>query len=99
MSEEVNPDEEYEDYVFGDIELADDEDEIIGVCIECHSDQPESYMERQLEKRWQGPGDFSVPCKLCGGVVKVVSRSQRNNFLAIQDRRRGLFSQPKRDEE
>lgn len=86
-------DREQEELIFGDIELENEEDEIIGVCIECHSDQPESYMERQLSKGWQGPGDFSVPCSLCGGVVKIAARSQRKNFLAIEDRRRGLYSE------
>lgn len=77
-----------EELQFGEIEL---EEDAIGVCIECHSDQPEQYMIAQLSKGWQGPGDFSVPCKLCGGVVKVVDRSHRENFLKIEDRRRGLL--------
>ena len=58
--------------------------EVVGVCIECKSDQPNSYMERS---------PFGEPpCKYCGGVVKVFPKEERRkkNELAKQDRQRGI---------
>lgn len=70
-----------------DVELEDDE---VGVCIECHSDQPMQYMMKQVSMRWEGPGDYSVPCKFCGGVVKITRRSNRDRFLRSEDGKRGI---------
>lgn len=69
-----------------------------GVCIECHSSQPDQYMMRQIEKGYQGPGDWSVPCKYCGGVAKIVAKTYRENFLAMEDRRRGIYTPTKDDD-
>lgn len=57
----------------------------IGVCIECHSDQPASYM---MKTKFQNP-----PCKYCGGVVNIINYTgseDRNRFLSRKDAERGL---------
>jgi len=57
--------------------------EYIGICIECKSDQPASYMERS---------SFMRPsCKYCGGVVHIIdARANRDEYLNRQDSRRGI---------
>jgi hypothetical protein len=57
----------------------------IGVCTECHSDQPAQYMERT---KFMEP-----PCRFCGGVVNIIAwqgREKRDRFLAQHDAERGL---------
>lgn len=66
--------------------MAREEDDVIGVCTECHSDQPMSYMERSP---FAAEGK-SVPCKYCGGVVVVTYKSNRDRSLDQSDRSRGL---------
>lgn len=65
------------------------ETEYIGVCTECKSDQPASYMEKS---------PFSQPpCKYCGGVVEIImytSEENRRRFLDNRDVERGLYHEP-----
>lgn len=61
-------------------------DDVVGVCSECESDQPESYMERNPFAQQGSP----VPCRFCGGVVIIVYREQRDAALNDAKRERGL---------
>jgi len=61
-------------------------DDVIGVCSECGSDQPMSYMENNPFAH-QGA---SVPCKYCGGVVIIVYREQRDSSINGSNKERGL---------
>jgi DNA-directed RNA polymerase subunit RPC12/RpoP len=63
-----------------------DEDDVIGVCSECKSDQPDAYMMRSAFAQAGSP----VPCKYCGGVVIITYRETRNQALKGSDRTRGL---------
>lgn len=63
-----------------------DPDDVIGVCSECKSDQPNSYMEGSSFAQ-QG---LTVPCKYCGGVVIITYRESRDSSLDSSDRERGL---------
>lgn len=63
-----------------------DPDDVIGVCSECKSDQPNSYMEKSAFAQ-QGS---SVPCKYCGGVVIITYRERRDSSLDSSDKDRGL---------
>lgn len=63
----------------------------IGVCTECHSDQPASYMEKT---QFAQP-----PCKFCGGVVSIIrytSEEDRNRYLERQDTQRGIYKPPEK---
>lgn len=62
------------------------EDDVIGVCTECKSDQPMSYM---MNNPFAQAGQ-SVPCKYCGGVVIIVYREIRDNSLDKSDDKRGI---------
>lgn len=64
----------------------EDPDDVIGVCSECKSDQPDSYMERSPFAQ----AGHSVPCKFCGGVVIITYREIRDESLDSSDRSRGL---------
>lgn len=61
-------------------------DDVIGVCSECKSDQPDSYMYKNPFAR----DGLPVPCKYCGGVVIIVYREQRDSALNQSDRSRGI---------
>lgn len=63
-----------------------DPDDVIGVCSECKSDQPMSYMYNNPFAQ-QG---LVVPCKYCGGVVVITYREVRNRSLDESDRTRGI---------
>lgn len=63
-----------------------DPDDVIGVCSECKSDQPESYMFRSPFAQDGKP----VPCKYCGGVVIITYRETRNSALDQSDNSRGI---------
>lgn len=65
----------------------DDPDEIIGVCSECHSDNPDSYVENN---KFYQAGAYHVPCKFCKGRLIFVSRAKRDHALDIENRRRGI---------
>lgn len=57
----------------------------IGVCIECHSQQPDSYM---IKSPFFHQGS-NVPCKWCGGTTIIVERDKADNALKQSDRKRG----------
>jgi len=59
---------------------------VIGVCSECKSDQPMSYMYNSPFAQ-QG---LAVPCKYCGGVVIITYREKRNDSIDGSDRSRGI---------
>jgi DNA-directed RNA polymerase subunit RPC12/RpoP len=63
-----------------------DPDDVIGVCSECKSDQPMSYMYNSTFAQ-QG---LSIPCKYCGGVVIITYRERRDDSLDGSDRTRGI---------
>ena len=64
----------------------ENEDDVIGVCTECKSDQPMAYMYRSPFAQEGKP----VPCKYCGGVVAIVYREQRDSSLDDSDNKRGI---------
>ena len=61
-------------------------DDVIGVCSECKSDQPNSYMEKSPFAQ----AGQNVPCKYCGGVVIITYRETRNRSLDQSDTNRGI---------
>jgi len=61
-------------------------DDVIGVCSECKSDQPMSYMYKSPFAQ-QG---LAVPCKYCGGVVVITYRETRDSSIDSSDRNRGI---------
>jgi len=63
-----------------------DPDDVIGVCSECKSDQPMSYMYNSPFAQ----GGKAVPCKYCGGVVVIVYREARDESLRDSDNNRGI---------
>jgi hypothetical protein len=66
--------------------MIEDTDDVIGVCSECHSDQPEGYMYRSPFAQ----NGTNVPCKYCGGVVVITYRESRDDALNQSDRNRGI---------
>lgn len=60
--------------------------DVIGVCSECHSDQPERYMYNSPFAQEGKP----VPCRYCGGVVIITYRETRNSALKDSDGGRGI---------
>lgn len=63
-----------------------DPDDVIGVCTECKSDQPMSYMYKSPFAQ----DGKDVPCKYCGGVVMITYRESRNSSLDSSDKNRGI---------
>ena len=63
-----------------------DPDDVIGVCSECKSDQPDRYMYNSPFAQEGKP----VPCKYCGGVVIITYREVRNEALKDSDKGRGI---------
>jgi len=61
-------------------------DDVVAVCSECHSDQPDEYMYRNPFAQ----NGSSVPCKYCGGVVVITYREIRDDALDESDRNRGI---------
>lgn len=66
--------------------MIEDTDDVIGVCSECHSDQPLEYMMRSPFAQ----NGQNVPCKYCGGVVVITYRETRDTALNQSDRSRGI---------
>jgi DNA-directed RNA polymerase subunit RPC12/RpoP len=66
--------------------MVENTDDVVGVCSECKSDQPDRYMENSPFAQ----AGSSVPCKYCGGVVIIVYREARNEALGGSDRSRGI---------
>ena len=67
-------------------ETTDPGEEIIAVCSECHSDNPDRYVENNPHYK----AGNSVPCRYCGGVLIIVDRASRDLSLNQRDRERGL---------
>ena len=66
--------------------MSNQEDDAIGLCSECKSDQMDSTMFRSVFAQNGTP----PVCKYCGGVVIIVMRSQRQQAINQIDRERGL---------
>jgi hypothetical protein len=66
--------------------MIENTDDVVGVCSECKSDQPERYMMNSPFAQAGKP----VPCKYCGGVVIIAYREIRNEALDGSDRSRGI---------
>jgi DNA-directed RNA polymerase subunit RPC12/RpoP len=64
----------------------ENEDDVIGVCSECRSDQPMEYMYRNPFAQ-EGK---NVPCKYCGGIVIITYRETRDSSLDNSDKTRGI---------
>lgn len=64
----------------------ENEDDVIGVCTECESDQPMGYM---FNSPFAQAGQ-AVPCKYCGGVVVIVYREERDGSLKDSKNKRGV---------
>lgn len=61
-------------------------DDVVGVCSECKSDQPDRYMYKSPFAQEGKP----VPCKYCGGVVIITYRETRDSALDGSDKSRGI---------
>lgn len=61
-------------------------DDVIGICSECKSEQPNRYMENSP---FAQNGTAPV-CKYCKGVVIITYRETREQALDQIDRERGL---------
>jgi hypothetical protein len=64
----------------------ENEDDVIGVCTECESDQPMAYM---YKSPFAQDGKV-VPCKYCGGVVAIVYREERDSSIKDSKNKRGI---------
>lgn len=63
-----------------------EDDDVIGVCSECKSDQP---MKAMYNSGFAQSGSAAV-CKYCGGVVIVTYKKDRDRSLDQVDRERGI---------
>lgn len=66
MSDNFNP-QEIADEVTESAYGIKDPDYVVGLCSECKSTQPNSYMERSVFAQEGSP----PPCRYCGGVVVI----------------------------
>jgi len=71
----------------------EDPDEV-AVCTECHTDVPLATLIKS--PFFHQGGD--IPCKVCGGVVRIVRRNKRDAALSASDERRGIYSKKDDDE-
>lgn len=62
------------------------EEDLVFVCVECKTDQPEQYIERSP---FAAQGS-TVPCTFCGGVTVFTEKKDREDVLRQADRQRGL---------
>lgn len=62
------------------------DEDIIGLCGECGSEQRDSYMNKNAHFQ----AGKSATCQYCGGVVVVCNRNDREAVLAQINRQRGL---------
>lgn len=72
--------------------MKEDPDEV-AVCTECHTDMP---LRRLIKNPFFHQGG-DIPCKACGGVVRIVRRDKRNAALDNMDQKRGVYN--KQDDE
>lgn len=63
-----------------------DDDDVIGLCSECKSEQLDSAMYRSPFAQ----SGVAPVCKYCGGVVVIIYKSQKENTINQLDRERGL---------
>ncbi len=63
-----------------------DQNDAIGVCSECKSEQMDSTMYKSAFAQ-QG---LPPVCKYCGGVVIIVYRKDKDRALDQKDRERGI---------
>lgn len=63
-----------------------DDNDVIGVCSECKSEQMDSTMYRSTFAQ-QG---FAPVCRYCGGVVIIVNKRDKDRALDQIDRERGI---------
>lgn len=68
--------------------MADEEEELVGCCSECHTEISEAYM---IRKGFFAAG-VSTPCPHCGGVVIVMRRKDKDSALISSDLKRGIGS-------
>lgn len=61
-------------------------DEEVAVCTECHSDQPDQYIIKNIFFQQGG----EIPCKYCSGLVIITTRSNRKRAINRRNRERGL---------
>lgn len=66
--------------------MSNNEDDVVGMCSECKSDQMDSTMYRSIFAQ----NGIAPVCKYCGGVVVILYRSERNKIINQLDRERGL---------
>lgn len=63
-----------------------DEDEVIGFCVECGSDQPDQYM---LKSGFAQAGRVT-PCRFCGGCTVIVARKDRDSAIRYSKKDRKI---------
>lgn len=56
-----------------------------GICAACYSPQPIDHLERQLKKGF----GTDMPCKFCGGPVKIMRATGFESFKKSQKLKRG----------
>jgi len=63
-----------------------DPDDVIGMCSECKSEMPNSYMTNSVFAQEGVP----VPCKYCGGVCVITYRELAESIKDTLDSNRGI---------
>jgi hypothetical protein len=66
--------------------MREEEDDAVGVCSECRSEQTDNSMYKSPFAQAGMP----PACKYCGGVVVIVYKSQKDKSLDQLDRERGI---------
>lgn len=69
--------------------MSSDQD-LIAVCSECKSDNPDSYVENNPFYKQGG----AIPCKFCGGILIITERGNRENALRRMDTQRAIGHDP-----
>ena len=62
------------------------DEDIIGICSECSSDQPDSYMYKNVFAQAGKP----ATCKFCGGVVVIGNRKDKDDIIRKINTSRGI---------
>lgn len=66
--------------------MSNEDEELVGVCAECGTDQSDSYMERNVFYQ----SGAAATCQFCGGVVFITKKGARAQNLQRITRDRGL---------
>lgn len=61
-------------------------EQVIAVCSECKSENPEKYVENNPFYRQGG----EIPCKFCSAPLLIMKRKDKESALRQRDRQRGL---------